>query len=57
MCCGYSLEAPQRGASDEYDNICFRGEIRKILVFFSKRGYRVKIVSYFYKKTYVVGTH
>ena len=30
----YSLEAPRRGASNEYHNICFRGEIRKIL-----RGY------------------
>ena len=25
----YSLEAPQRGTSNEYHNICFRGEIRK----------------------------
>ena len=24
ICCGYSLEAPQRGASNEYHNICFR---------------------------------
>ena len=31
ICCGYSLEVPQRGASNEYHNICFRGEIRKIL--------------------------
>ena len=29
ICCGYSLEAPRRGASDEYHNICFRAEIRK----------------------------
>ena len=27
--CGYSLEAPQNGASNEYHNICFSGEIRK----------------------------
>ena len=26
ICCGYSLEAPRRGASNEYHNICFRGE-------------------------------
>ena len=31
ICCGYSLEAPRRGASNEYHNICFRQEIRKIL--------------------------
>ena len=29
--CGYSLEAPRRGTSNEYHNICFRQEIRKIL--------------------------
>ena len=28
-CCGYSLEVPQRGISNEYHNICFHGEIRK----------------------------
>ena len=32
ICCGYSLEAPHRGASNEYHNICFRGEIRKISI-------------------------
>ena len=26
----YSLEVSRRGASHEYQNICFRGEIRKI---------------------------
>ena len=31
ICCGYSLEAPRRGASNEYHNICFHWEIRKIL--------------------------
>ena len=25
----YSLEAPRRGASNEYHKICFHGEIRK----------------------------
>ena len=30
ICCGYSLEAPCYGASNEYHNICFHGEIRKI---------------------------
>ena len=32
LCCGYSLEAPQWGASDDYHKICFCGEIRKIFV-------------------------
>ena len=32
ICCGYSLEAPQQGTSNEYHNICFRGEIRKISI-------------------------
>ena len=27
----YSLEVPHGGTSNEYDNICFRREIRKIL--------------------------
>ena len=31
--CVYSLEAPQWGASYEYNNICFRVEIRKISIF------------------------
>ena len=31
ICCGYSLEVPRRGTSNEYHNICFHGEIRKIL--------------------------
>ena len=29
ICCGYSLEAPQRGVSNEDHNICFHGEIWK----------------------------
>ena len=31
ICCGYSLEAPRRGASNEYHNLYFYGEIRKII--------------------------
>ena len=27
--CGYSLEPPRRGGSNEYHNLCFWGEIRK----------------------------
>ena len=30
ICCGYSLEAPCRGASNEYPQYMFCGEIRKI---------------------------
>ena len=29
--CGYSLEPPQRGGSNEYHNRCFWAEIRKII--------------------------
>ena len=36
----YSLEAPRRGASNEYHNVCFRGEIRKISAFFGCKKYR-----------------
>ena len=31
ICYGYLLEVPCRDASDEYHNICFYGEIRKII--------------------------
>ena len=34
ICCGYSLEVPHWGASNEYHNICSCGEIRKISAFF-----------------------
>ena len=30
ICCGYSLEVPQWGTSNEPHNICFSGEIRNI---------------------------
>ena len=29
--CGYSLEPPRRGGSNEYNNLCFWAEIRKII--------------------------
>ena len=32
ICCEYSLEAPRRGASNEYHNISFQGEIRKLSI-------------------------
>ena len=31
ICCRYSLEAPHSDTPNEYHNICFSGEIRKIL--------------------------
>ena len=34
ICCGYSLEAPRRGASNEYNNIGFCGEMRKIFTWY-----------------------
>ena len=29
--CGYSLELPRQGSSNEYHNLCFELEIRKIM--------------------------
>ena len=29
--CGYSLEPPHRGGSNEYHNVCFWAEIKKIM--------------------------
>ena len=29
--CGYSLEPPRRGGSNEYHNLCIWAEIRKIM--------------------------
>ena len=29
--CGYSLEPPRRGGSNEYPNLCFRVKISKIM--------------------------
>ena len=34
VCCWYSLEVPQWGTSNEYHNICFCGEIRKISILY-----------------------
>ena len=31
ICCGYSLESPRRGDSNELRNICFYGEISKLI--------------------------
>ena len=41
VCCGYSLEEPRRGASNEYHNICFRGEIRNISAFFGGKKHLI----------------
>ena len=40
ICCGYSLEAPRRGASNEYE-ICFLSEIRKISAFLDKKKHLI----------------
>ena len=32
ICCGYSLEAPRRGASNEYPQHMFYGEMEKIIL-------------------------
>ena len=32
ICCGYSLEVPKLGTSNEYHSICVGGEIRKISI-------------------------
>ena len=29
--CGYSLEPPRRGGSNEYHNLCFEADIRKLM--------------------------
>ena len=34
ICCRYSLEVPHYGTSNEYHNICFHIEIRKISLCF-----------------------
>ena len=36
IACGYTLEPPRRGGSNEYHNVCFLAEIRKIYVFEQK---------------------
>ena len=38
MCCGYSLEAPRRGASNEYPQQMFSCKIRNISIFFGWRS-------------------
>ena len=43
ICCGYSLEEPRQGPSNEYHNICFYGEIKKISTFLAPSGAMVDI--------------
>ena len=60
ICYEYSLEVPQRGASNEYHNICFHAEIRKLLCGYTLLSVAMEsryIFSYFSMKTYVVDTH
>ena len=37
ICCGYSLEGPCQGPSNEYHNICFCGQLWKISTYFGKK--------------------
>ena len=41
----YSLEAPYRGASNGTHNICFHGEIRKVLCGYPYLEYAMWVVS------------
>ena len=38
ICCGYSLEAPRWGASNEYHNICFHPEIKHMFLWRNKKN-------------------
>ena len=38
VCCGYSLEAPWLGNSNEYHNRCICGEIRRMSILFGRKG-------------------
>ena len=42
MCCGYTLEAPRRGASNEYPQHIFYGEIRKKCQYFGSKKKKKK---------------
>ena len=42
ICCGYSLEASHRDASNEHHNNCFRCEIRKLLPIFIEKFFLSK---------------
>ena len=37
--CGYLLEPPLRGGSNEYHNLCFLAEIRKLMYTFVNRSF------------------
>ena len=57
VCCGYSLEAPQWGASNEYHNISFHGEIRKMLVLFGWKKCFICTVSGFTEWWHLFSSH
>ena len=51
----YSLEAPHRGASNEYNNICFCGEKRKKYKYFSVENVHSTLgISYSKRPEYLV---
>ena len=37
MDCGYSLETPRRGGSNEYHNLCFERKYEKYQIFFIRK--------------------
>ena len=44
-CCGYSLEVPRRGTSNEYHNISFRGEKEKYQYFWIEKSALTRAMS------------
>ena len=63
ICCGYSLEAPRRGASNEYPQHMFLLRNKKDISIFRMKKVPYLLLwcyhgmSYFSMKAYVVGIH
>ena len=62
ICCGYSLEAPLWGASNEYPQYnCFNRELEKIItykVIITKYSLAMPIKFFFFRcEMYIEGTH
>ena len=56
MDCGYSIESPQRGGSNEYHNLCFEQKYEKISEFLFEifQFMVVKCSIYFNKRVFVM---
>ena len=54
--CGYSLEPPRRGGSNEFHNLCFEQKYEKILEFLSKnfQFLEVKFSIYLNRRLFVM---